>query len=88
MNIEGNEQADQAAKAAAEAATSDITPTTRMKLAQYQSIQSMINNKWKTEWTTGRKNARRPQNMNQHLNITESKLYDELRPRKHVIWTA
>jgi RNase H len=83
MNIEGNEQADQAAKAAAEAATSDTAPLTRMKSAQYGSIQAMVNSKWKTEWTMGRQNARRLRNMSQHPDVaTGPKLYDELQAKK------
>lgn len=88
MNIEGNEQADNAAKAAAEAATSDIIPFIRLKSAQCLSIQAIANNKWKPESTTSRQNARRLRNMSQCPDITRPKLYDELQPRKLVVCSA
>ena len=47
-NIEGDEQADLAAKAAA--ASSANLPTTKMKSAQNRSIQSMTKTKWETKW--------------------------------------
>lgn len=76
-----NEQADQAAKGAAEAVTTDTTSSIRMKSAQYQSIQSMANN----NWTTGRQNARL-RNMSQHPDVTTGpKLYDGLQQRKHMM---
>src|SRR5436190_9676439 len=50
-NVEGNEQADQAAKAAATSSTTPPPPTpqTKMKSAQNRSIQSMAKIKWKSE---------------------------------------
>ena len=54
-DIEGNEQADQAAKTAATLSTTP--PNTKMKSAQNRSIQTMTKTKWKTEWKTGKENA-------------------------------
>ena len=55
-NIEGNEQADQAAKAAATPSTT--SPNTIMRSAQNRSIQSMARIKWETEWKTGRRKCK------------------------------
>ena len=55
-NIEGDEQADLAAKAAA--ASSANLPTTKMKSAQNRSIQSMTKTKWETKWKKGRENTK------------------------------
>ena len=83
-NVEGNERADQAAKAAATSCTTP--PTTRMKSAQNRSIQSMAKTKWETEWKTGRENARRLRNMSQHPDTTTGPtLYGALQQRKHVV---
>jgi ribonuclease HI len=83
-NIAGNEQADQAAKAAA---TPSITaPSTTMRSAQKRSIQSMAKIKWETEWKTGRQNAKRLRNMSQYPDTTTGpELYGELQQRKHVV---
>jgi ribonuclease HI len=82
--IAGNEQADQAAKAAA---TPNATaPSTTMRSAQKQSIQSMAKIKWETEWKTGRQNAKRLRNMSQYPDTTTGpELYGELQQRKHVV---
>ena len=86
-NIEGNERADQAAKAAAASRTAP--PNTKMKSAQYRSIQSMTKTKWATEWKTGRENARQLQNMSKHPGTTTRlKLYRALQQQKHVVWVA
>ena len=86
MNIEGNEQADQAAKAAAMSNTNP--PTIKMKSAQNRSIQSMTNTQWETEWKTGKENAKRLRAMSQYPGTTTGpKLYGELQ-RKHVVWIA
>src|SRR5208282_741411 len=61
MNIEGNEQADQAAKVAA--TSNIITPNIRMKSAQNQSTKIMTKNKWTIEWKTSRENAKHLRNM-------------------------
>ena len=83
MNIEGNEQADQAAKAAAMSNTNP--PTIKMKSAQNRSIQSMTNTQWETEWKTGKENAIRLRAMSQYPGTTTGpKLYGELQ-RKHVV---
>ena len=68
MNIEGNEQADQAAKAAAMSNTNP--PTIKMKSAQNRSIQSMTNTQWETEWKTGKENAKRLRAMSQYPGTT------------------
>jgi ribonuclease HI len=60
-NIVGNEQADQAAKAAATPRAT--TPNTTMRSAQNRSIQTMTKIKWETEWKAGRQNAKRLRNM-------------------------
>ena len=52
-DIEGNEQADQAAKTAATSSTTP--PNIRMKSAQNRSIQTMTKTKWETEWKMGKK---------------------------------
>ena len=83
--MEGNERADQAAKAAATSCTTP--PTTRMKSAQNRSIQSMAKTKWETEWKTGRGNVRRLRNMSQHHDTTtRPTLYGALQQRKHVVF--
>ena len=78
MNIEGNEQADKAAKTAA--TTPNNTPIiTRLRAAQYTSIQTMTNAKWKNEWTTGRETARRLRSISKQPDIiTGPKLYNAL----------
>ena len=87
MNIEGNELADKTAKAAAISATIPIA--TRMKSAQYASIQAMANTKWRNEWTTGRENARHLRRISQHPDVTTGpKLYGTLQQRKHVAWIS
>jgi ribonuclease HI len=65
-NIEGNEQADQAAKTAA-TPNSTLLPTTKMRSAQKRSIKSMTRTKWETEWKTGKANAKRLRKMSQQL---------------------
>jgi ribonuclease HI len=81
MNIEGNEQADKATKAAA--APNTAFTTTRMRSAQYTSIQSMTNAEWKT---TGRERARRLRSISQFpVTTTGPKLYRTLQQRKHVV---
>ena len=87
MNIDGNEQADKAAKAAA---VPNTTPTaTRMRSAQYTSIQSMTKAEWKNEWITGRENARRLRSISQYPDTTTGpKLYGTLQQRKHVVWIS
>jgi len=85
--VEGNEQADQAAK---EAATQKrASPATTMKSARNRSIQSMTKTKWATEWKTGRENARRLRNMSQYPGTTTGpKLYGAVQQRKHVVYIA
>ena len=86
MNIEGNEQADQAAKVTAMSNTNP--PTIKMKSAQNRSIQSMTNTQWETEWKTGKENAKRLRAMSQYPGTaTGPKRYGELQ-RKHVVWIA
>jgi hypothetical protein len=76
-NVEGNEQADQAAKAPATLNT--ISPVTRMKPAQHQLIQSMTKAEWETVWKMGRENGRRLRNMSQYPSTTtRPKLYGAL----------
>jgi hypothetical protein len=83
-NVEGNEQADQAAKAAASPSTT--SPNKIMRSAQNRSIQSMARIKWETEWKTGRENARRLRNMSQYPGTTTGpELYGALQQRKHVV---
>jgi ribonuclease HI len=86
-NIDGNEQADQAAKTAA---TPNATPPTiRMRSAQKRLIQSSMKTKWETEWKTGKKNAARLRKMSQHPGTTSGlKLYGVLQQRKHVVWIS
>ena len=57
MNIEGNEQADQAAKTAAMSNT--MPPTIKMKSAQSRSVKSRTNTQRETKWKTGKENAKR-----------------------------
>lgn len=84
-NVEGNEQADQAAKTAA--IPNSILPTTRMRSAQRRSIKSMTRTKWETEWRTGKTNAKRLRKMSQQPGTTTGlKLYGTLQKRKHVVW--
>ena len=82
-DIDGNEQADQAAKTAV---TSNTTlPNIIMKSAQNRSIQSMVKIKWEFEWETGKENARRLRSMSQHPGTSRGlKLYGTLE-RKHVV---
>src|SRR2546423_4652065 len=84
-DVEGNEKADQAAKAAA---VSDTTrPTARMKAAQSSSIQSMAKANWETEWKSGKENSRRLRKMSQYPGTnTGHKLYGTLEQREHVVW--
>ena len=83
-NIDGNEQADQAAKAAAISCTT--LHNTTMKSAQYRSIKSMTKSKWQNEWKTGRENARRLQKMSQHPDTTTGpELYSVLQQRQDVV---
>ena len=83
-NVEGNEQADQAAKVAA--TPRNTLPTTTMKSAQYRSIKSMAKSKWETEWKTGRQNARRLRKMSQHPDTsTGLELYGTLQRRQDVV---
>ncbi len=82
-DIEGNEQADQAAKTAATSSTTP--PKIRMKAAHNRSIQTMTKTKWETEWKTGKENARRLRNMSQYPGTTTGlKLYGKLK-RKQVV---
>ena len=86
-NIDGNERADNAAKAAA--APNTATPTTRMRSAQKRSIQSAMRTQWETDWKTGSKNAKRLWNISRHPDTTTGpKLYGTLRERKHVVWIS
>ena len=86
MNIEGNEQADQAAKTAATSNT--MPPTIKMKSAQSRSVKSRTNTQRETEWKTGKENAKRLRAMSQYPGTTTGpKLYGELQ-RKHVVWIA
>jgi ribonuclease HI len=83
-NIEGNEQADQAAKAAAVPSTALLN--TIMRSAQNRSIQSMAKTKWESEWKSGRENARRLRKMSQYPGTTTGpELYGALQQRKHVV---
>ncbi len=52
QNIDGNERADQAAKAAAN--PNNIIPSTRMKSPQKTAIRTAIKIQGETEWKTGR----------------------------------
>ena len=86
-NVEGNEQADQAAKTAAIPRSTLLT--TRMRSAQKRSIKSMMRAKWETEWRTGKTNAKRLRKMSQQPGITTGlKLYGTLQQRQHVVWIA
>ena len=82
-DIEGNEQADQAAKAAA---TPRVTPPIiTMKSAQNRTIKSMVRIKWEIEWKTGKENARRLRSMSQYPGTSRGlKLYGSLE-RKHIV---
>ena len=82
-DIDGNEQADQAAKTIATSSTTLLNII--MKSAQNRTIQSMVKTKWEIEWKMGKENARRLRSMSQHPHIfKEFKLYETLE-RKHVI---
>jgi ribonuclease HI len=86
-NIEGNEQADQAAKTAA--TPNSTPPTIRMKSVMKRSIKAMTKTKWETEWKTGKANAKRLRKMSQQPGTTTGpKLYGVLQQRKHVVWIA
>ena len=82
-DIDGNEQADRAAKAAA---TSNVNPPIiKMKSAQNRTIQTMIKNQWEIEWKAGKENARRLRNMSQYPGVSRGlKLYGSLE-RKYVV---
>jgi len=87
-NIDGNEQADQAAKAAA-TPNNTVISNIRMRSAQKRSIQTMMKTKWETEWKTGRQTAKRLRNLSQHPGtITGPKLYGALQQRKHMVWIS
>lgn len=76
-NIEGNEQADQAAKTTA--IPNSILPITKIRSAQKRSIKFMAKIKWEIEWRTGKVNAKRLRKMSQQSNTaTGLKLYDAL----------
>jgi len=75
-NIDGNEQADQAAKAAA-TPNNTIIPNIRMRSAQKRSIQTMMKTKWETEWKTGRQTAKRLRNLSQHPGTTNASAEQE-----------
>jgi ribonuclease HI len=86
-NIEGNEQADQAAKASANP-NNDI-PSIRMRSSHKSSIRTAMKAEWETEWKTGTKTALRLRYMSQHPSATTSlKLYESLQQRKHVVWIS
>jgi ribonuclease HI len=83
--IEGNEQADQAAKMAA--TPNSTVPTNRMRSAQKRSTQAMTKAKWETEWRTGKETAKHLRKFSQQPDTaTEPKLYGALQQRKHVVW--
>ena len=87
-NIDGNEKADQAAKAAA-TTLNPAPPAIRMKSAQSRSIQAMAKAQSEAEWKAGRENARQLRNMSQRPGATAvPKLYGALKQRKHVVWVA
>jgi hypothetical protein len=76
-NIDGNEQADQAAKAAV--ISNNLLFNIRMRSTQKRSIQTMIKIKWETEWKTERNIAKHLRKMSQHSGtITGLKLYEAL----------
>jgi hypothetical protein len=64
-NIDGNEQADKAAKMAA--TPTPVSPTTRMRSAQKRSIQAVMKTKWEPEWRAGKETAKRPRNIPEPL---------------------
>jgi ribonuclease HI len=88
QNIDGNEQADQAAKTAA--TTPKLNPLSiRMRSAQKTSIKSMMRSRWETEWKTGKVNAKRLRKISQQPDTTTGlKLYGTLQQRQHVVWIA
>ena len=82
-DIDGNEQADHAAKVAATSSTTP--PIIKMKSAQNRSIQSMVKTKWETEWKTGKENTRRLRSMSRFPGTCRGlKLYGSLE-RKHIV---
>jgi len=85
--VEGNEKADQAAKAAA--ASSPMPTATRMKSAQNRLIQAMVKAQSDAEWKAGKENARHLRSMSQRPGATTGpKLYGALMQRKHVVLVA
>ena len=87
-NVEGNEQADQAAKEAAATPINPL-PNIRMRSTQKRSIQTMTKTKWETEWKTERNTAKQLRKMSQHPGTTTgTKLYEELQQRQHVVWIS
>jgi len=84
-NVEGNEQADQAAKTAA--TPNPISSRIRMGSAQKRSIQSGMKTMWESEWRAGKETAKRLRTMSQYPGTTTGlKLYGALRQRNHVVW--
>src|SRR5947207_6804459 len=74
QNIDGNERADQAAKAAAN--SNNIIPSIRMKSPQKTKIRMTMKMKWETEWKTGRNTVQRLRHMSQQPGVTTGlKLY-------------
>lgn len=86
-NIDGNERADQAAKAAATPNSAPIN--TKMRSALKTEIQTMTKTKWETDWKTEKKTSKRLRNMSQQPGTTTGpKLYGEMQQRKHVVWIS
>ena len=86
-NVDGNEQADQAAKTAATPV--NTLPDIRMRSAQKRSIQTTMKTKWETEWKTEKNTAKCLRNMSQHPGTTTGlKLYGTMQQRKHVVWIS
>ena len=87
QNIDGNERADQAAKAAAN--SNNTMPSIRMKSPQKTTIRTAMKMEWETEWKTGRNTAQRLRHMSQQPGVTTGlKLYGNMQKREHVVWIS
>jgi ribonuclease HI len=87
QNIDGNERADQAAKAAA--SPNNSNPCIKMRSPQKRAIQTAMKTQWDVEWKTGKDTAKRLRHMSQQPGTsTGLKLYGNIQKREHVVWIA
>jgi ribonuclease HI len=89
-DIEGNETADRAAKAATQLDISKAIPRAGLQSSRSNAIQQMIKSTWQTQWNTGKGTACQLQNITKAgNNSTGPQIYQSMgNNRKHIAWTT